>query len=94
MHFITSFKIRHKTQLEKRQSYLLIYNTIISWENVKMDKERESQFIEELVEISIMVYVLETALNNSEQITSDTSPFGHFAGVIRNKINNLLEIIV
>ncbi len=47
----------------------------------------------ELIEISMYIYVLETALANPDQKTSDTSPYADMVKIIGKKLQKVTDIL-
>lgn len=58
-----------------------------------MHTKKLPQIHNRLVEISCLIYVLKTALDNVEQPINDTAPFAKLAKIIEHKINRILEVV-
>jgi len=58
-----------------------------------MNEEDKEAVYETLVEVSELLYVLEMALSNDSQPTTDTSPYACIAKTIRLKLADATEIL-
>ncbi len=58
-----------------------------------MHTEKLSKIHNKLVEVSCLIYVLKTALDNVEQPINDTTHFAKLANIIEHKINHTLETV-